>query len=247
MPASIDNQDVTEVTIDGQEVSEITADGDVVFTTGGGASPPSSTVLQYDATQLTGLNDGDTVSTFTEQINSHDASAQGAPTYVTNAINGNAAVKYNGEGGSDAHSNTTFGPISQPFAKLVVLVDEANTGRSWVSDGISQRAIVGTDGDASEVLMWASNFVEGGSYSANTEYLLAGAFDGSNSELRLDGSVQASADPGNNGHEDITLAHSDDLSTNAFGGLIGELLVITDLSELSQAESYLANKWGITI
>jgi hypothetical protein len=110
-PTNIDGTDITGATIDGQEVQEITVDGDVVFS----AAPdiPDSAVWRVNAPSLSGFNDGDTVSTWTDTIGSLNATGNGV--YRPTQVGGEDAVELDGvDDKFDVSNNSALDP-TLPF------------------------------------------------------------------------------------------------------------------------------------
>jgi len=145
-PTSIDGSDITGATIDGQDVSEITVDGNIVFEAG--PDIPDSgmfqdPLIQYNSKSLA-LSDGDVVSSWIDQINSTDVTAEGAPTYQSNK-SGFPSVFYDGnDDGHDLNNPPAFPSgtgLTVSFA-TTVFIPSANDGYLfWYgvqgSDGLS--------------------------------------------------------------------------------------------------------------
>ena len=247
-PTSIDGTDITGATIDGTDVQEITVDGDVVFS----AAPPipTSTFLQYDASALTGLSNNDVVNTLTDNVGSNDASANQSPIYLQNEFNGLPIVRY---GLNDTHL-TTFSVVNQPFTAITVFKNFNYTGsgtnRVWTRPSFGQQD-TNLSRTSSGYTMYAGNPGEVSSTRTDTSGIFACIFDGTNSELRINGSTVATGDVGNNTLGGIELAGQ--TFENIFFAsydLAEHLFYDEDLrstNELAQEESRLSSKWGITI
>jgi len=105
-PTSIDGTDISGATIDGTDVQEITVDGDVVFS----SQPlPADLIHQYSAFSLN-LSNGATVDPWQDDSGNQNLQAVGAPTYVTNGINGNPSVRY--DDNDDLHKVNTKAPFN---------------------------------------------------------------------------------------------------------------------------------------
>lgn len=206
------------------------------------ARKPDSVVHQYDSTDLS-LSDGDAVSTWPDSEGSKDLSAGTAPTYRTGQINGNPAVYFDG---SDDYLENTSISVTQPDAVFIVANAGTGPGRYWT--GASSERQLATNNSSSSVYgIWANSWVEGGSPDGGL-HIIGGVYDGTNSELRVDGSVIQSGDAGTNDIIDFRLS-----ATNSAGNFkemdAGEVLILDSPSDahIKQAESYLSDKWGISI
>jgi len=185
-----DGTEVSEVILpDGATASEVVApDGSAVF-----SAIPDSIVAQFDARQLSGFADGDSVTTRPDQSgNGNDASGSG--TYRSSEINGNAAVEYD-PANNDQHSVSFGSNISQRVVVFAVTqtqltsqgsktdprgVVAADTNRSWFSE--PQGNGNGFNVDA------GSSGTQGGTTNTNPT-LLTAIFDGANTELRDNGTT----------------------------------------------------------
>lgn len=217
----------------------------------GGGTPvevetPESAIAHFDATDLV-LSEGDAVDTWPDNIGTADLSATGAPVYRQSAINGGPAVDYDGV---DDHHQTTAFDINQPNAIIaVVRLDDVSGGRVWSSGDQNERQLgdIGLSGD--EWRIWAGdNFVEDEPMESGEVHILGGVYDGDDSEVRRDGLIRATGDPGPNDLPGITIAADPD-STEHGNYSVGELWVLdspTD-SDVDGLESDLSDKWGIEL
>lgn len=198
----------------------------------------------YDATELS-LSDQDSVTTWTDETgNGHDLTAGTSPTYVTNGINGNSSVRFDGV---DDFLDVAFSTLSQPNTIFIVLDASAGGGAQHVydsEDGSNNRNAIDTDSDDSWV-MFAGNVVTGGNNSQSPQ-MLSALYSGSSSILRQDGTQVINGDAGTQGLNGFTLGSRHDQSAH-FTGDIGEVLIYPqDKSGIfSDVESYLSNKWGL--
>jgi hypothetical protein len=98
--------------------------------------------------------------------------------------------------------------------------------------------------------MWASSFVTGGTIDTDN-HIQDALYDGASSSVEIDGSGVASGDPGSNSIGPLSIG-SDAAggSGEQYYGDIGEMLFYSTghgSSTRSDVQSYLADKWGITI
>ena len=227
----------------GDAASEVIApDGSVVFE---GDEIPDRAVAHYDATQL-GLSDDDSVITWTDDSGEgHDLTAGDAPTYKTNVLNGNPVVRFDG---NENYLDVTFGSsLSQPNV-IFTVAQATSSPDGFIYDGI--------DGSNRHWLRAAANnwghgagSEDQGSEHDQDPHIFTSILDGSDGQLRLDGSVDTSGDVG---ADDLTgLTAGADNSTDSNGAFdVGEILVVDEgltSTEIENEEQRLSDKWGITI
>jgi len=213
-----------------------------------GSSPPASEDLHnhYDATALS-LSDGETVSTWADESgNGYDLTATGGPTFVDGSLNGNPVVRYNG---TDDYHQVSFSAISQPNT-IFVVVDNATMDEDSIVESASdtdRQVLRATSTDGYR--QWASSDGGWGDSNDTTQRaIVAALFDGSSSFLRVNG-TETSTSIGTNALAGLTLGAQYDGAQNYFDGDIAEVLhypmdksgIVTDV------ESYLSDKWGITV
>jgi len=200
-------------------------DGTVLFSAGG--EIPDSAVAQFDARQLSGFADGDSVTTRPDHTsNGNDATGSGI--YRNNEINGYAAVEYD-PANNDEHDVSFGSNISQPVVVFAVTqtrltsqgadtkpraVVAADTTRSWFSEPESF-------GDGYNIDAGSSG-TQGGTTDTNPT-LLTGIFDGANTQLRENGStIIGPTDLGAADWDGISIGYSPFLGgNNYFDGDIG--------------------------
>lgn len=236
-------------------------------TAGGGGFAPtdlSGLVLWLKGDAITGLNNGDPVTTWLDLSgNANNASASGStrPTYITAAQNGLAAVRF----GGPSFAQRLNGALSATGTGLTVcLVGKLNS-----SSGAYNRLVsvgqAGTDdyGSASYAdALSRDNSNEGlGAYRNNSPlstkpvtygsyFCATSLFDGTNHTMFVNGSAGSSS--GTTGSFGITAyCLGDHLNTGNSGdradGDMGELCVFNrDLTgtEQGQMETYLKARWG---
>jgi len=242
-PTSIDGTDITGATIDGTDVTEITVDGDTVFTSV--FEIPDSAVAHFNAQNLSGFSDGNTVTTWPEEVSGSDAT--GTATYRPSAINGHPALEFNGS--SDEFS-ATLGTFSQPntiFAvvDLVTLKDAIVVSERQPND--TNRNNVEYDVDNSRWSIFAGDGLSGADDQGVV--LLSTKFDGSNSVLRQNGTQTASGFAGSEALDALAIGYLPILNGRYFDGYIGfiEIHDGTPTNGLTAREQEIANLWDITI
>lgn len=200
----------------------------------------------YDA-QALGLSDGQSVTNWTDETgNGYDLQAGDAPTYFDDGINSNPTVSF---AGADDFLDVAWSAISQPNHIFIVF-----QFRSYDGGGLNY--IVDSDDPNNRHLfnnrqgtfnMNAGSNLTGKNVDTNP-HLASLLFNGSNSVHRMDGTDQNTGDAGSESMAGMTLAEY--LNGGNNGDVwIGEVIVYnTDkTNSLSNIESYLADKWNITL
>ena len=203
---------------------------------------------RYDTTQLS-LNDGDAVSTWTDETgNGYDLTAGSAPSYVASGLNGNPIVQFDGSGN---YLDAAFTTVSQAFHIFIVVTQRRiNTSSSerYMGSADSTNWTFQQLADADDVNMFAgSNFNNSGVADTNA-HIYSCLYDGSNTTLRQDGTIIATGNAGTNGMDGLTLGTNNNGDNPAPIDVAECLVYPMDKSGVqSDVESYLADKWGITI
>ena len=222
-----------------------TGDGRILFE--GDAIPENGLVHQYDATELS-LTGGDPVSEWpdiagTTELTQTTESDQ--PTYESSGLNGNPSVRFPGDTEFlEATFPVTYTQPNTVFLALEVVALE--TGHIMDSAGTGDRHIFVAATDE-RLRMWSGDWIEAAGEATTDDFVLSGIFDSPDSELRRDSNTVASGDTGGLDWDSIYLGrhNTDEDYVNI---RVGELLIYDrrlDASEMSDVESYLADKWGI--
>ena len=143
--------------------------------------------------------------------------------------------------------------IPQPISVFTVLKLTGGSGDKRVFSGLSSasRAILSM-AETGKLSLWSGSWA----YSnfptpPTTEFVTIGAiFDGSNSQLILNGSAQSGLNPGTQGlTSGLLIGANWNHSNEFFGGQIAEIIMFnkhSSQSEREEVEGYLAQKWGLT-
>jgi len=230
---------------DGTAIEEITVDGQTVFSA---VQVPDSGDLhaRYDATELS-FSDGQSVSTWNDQTgNGHDLTAGTPPTYISNGINGNPVVSFDGV---NDFLDVAWSALSQPNHVFVVFQLQKTTGPSTFqaitdSANSSNRNVFSAD---DEFVMFAGSAINGTASDTNN-HIGSALFDTTTSNLRIDGSQVASGNVGTQSLDGFRVGSAPN-GTEFAEIYIGEILVYPqDKSGIeNDVEIFLSNKWGITI
>lgn len=214
---------------------------------GGSAIPDRGDLhARHDATELS-LSDGDPVSTFADETgNGNDLTAGTAPTFRTSQINGNPVVRFDGVGD---FLDVAFGAISQPFQTFAVvrLNSFSTSSKSAIWSGEADTNGLFEQPDADNWRIFAGTAVDGGSPDTNP-HIFNQFFDGANSKLAVDGANTLSGDAGAgdlNGYSLGTTANQVSFAEIDVGEILRYPQNKTGIE--SDVESYLSDKWGITI
>lgn len=216
---------------------------------GGGAAAWTPTdiaglQLWLDASQITGLNDGDSVATWPDASgNGHDATqatASKQPTYQTNEVNGKPAVQTDGV---DDFIRSTFA-TAQPFTRFSV----------WSVSLPSFNHILG--GVAANVALWcpspnamqlyAGTFGPVASVSSSTWVLVVECYDGASSFIEV-GGARTTGNPSTGSPGGVTIGADNGGNANTSGKYAEVLHYAGRLSDgdISTLVTYLNTKYGL--
>jgi len=240
-PIDIDGSKIKGATIDGQDVSKITIDGQQAFIP---AELPDKANLQarYDATRISAGNN-DSIGTWSDETtNGHDLTGNNRPIYKPNIINGKPVVRFDG---NDDALSVSWSPISQPNV-IFAVTQKRSTNDNYLFDSKSgsDRHLLNISSGNFLVGTSRGNFT--GSPVDTSPHILTMIFDGSSSKLRIDGTVDATGNPGGDSMEGLTLGNEN----SRFGPGdwdVGEFLVYHTQPTVTDVESFLSSKWGISI
>ena len=218
----------------------------------------STLAAWYDADAITGLSNGQTLSTWTDSSGSNDLSGSG--TYNASVLNGKAAIDFNGTTDDFRVSNSDI-LNAAPDAWMYVV---------WKSDG-TQTAYLGYVSDTSSgVSLFAiqNRYIEeywfvnqggslannkGGSIVHGTWSIVGVRSDDTTQYAYEDGTELSLLNPtvpsGFPAQTAARLAIGNDNSGSNLDGSIAELLIGNGTmidTERKQLEGYLAHKWGLT-
>jgi len=205
---------------------------------------PDEQVLhaRYDFSEYSGTSG---LSDLTE--NGYDL-VNGSITSVSESINGVQAGEFDGT--DDTVYTDPFTTITQPYSVYGVarLDDAAQQSALWqLATGSASNKLL-LEWGTSNYRIFAGSLLNG---STNSGTLLFGAiYDGTNSQIREDGVQTNSGDAGSRDMDVIGIGSTQpDEASRFWTGAIGEVLVYPDgdTSRISDVESYLSDKWGVTI
>jgi hypothetical protein len=197
----------------------------------------------FDATDLA-LSDGATVATWPDNTGSFDLSSDTGQTFETEVRNGNPVVRFDGV---DDYLDVSWSGLSQPnhiFAVAQFRTWNSGTEVLFDSNGSDQHLYRAQDTGWD---LFAGAGISGGTVD-NNWHIHSILLDGPDSEIRIDGAQVASGDAGAETMPGLTLAATQGLA--GFGAIdVGEMAVypINKSSNREAIESYLADKWGISL
>jgi len=242
-PINIDGTDITGATIDGQDVEEITVDGQTVFTAGADIPDAADLYAAYDFS----LNNGSLP--VSDQSGNNRNLSNGSFSGVGVAINGLQAGDFDGT--NDAINTGSTSALTTPQHVFLVFEQRSPGGsrQTFFNDqsGGGDNQILDNSAFSGTYEMFNGSGIDGGSPDTNPK-ILSCLFNGTSSALRINGTQVASGDTGTLDLNGISVGNRP--GTSQFvDAKIGQVLVYnTDKSfNVSTIESFLGDKWGITV
>jgi hypothetical protein len=175
--------------------------------------------------------------------------AGASPTYNASDINGNPTVSFDG---TDDFLDVAFSALSQPNHIFVVAsFDSVKSGGAnsilFDSDNSTNRHSLYENGNGSWELVGGGLVTDGSSDRNN--HIFNALYNTTNSSFRIDGTSQLSGvDVGSESLDGFTVGDFPDGANHA-DVQVGEILIYPqDKSSIeADVESYLSDKWGITV
>jgi len=218
--------------------------------------PPGSAISQWDADALSGFSDGDTVSTWTDNIGPNDVTG-GSPVYKTGVQNGLPVVRFDGADDqlSKLPVDTTITP---PYSWLAVVPEatQGGAGNETVvarADGNDDAWYFRWEDPPNEAWHYRSGSITAGAGrgidNSAAPVLIGGITTTSDEKLRVDGSEIEEVSTTPNDIESIELAAS--FGNWYLDGSLAEVVLydadIEADGDLQAEETRLSDKWGISI
>lgn len=204
----------------------------------------------YDAVAITGLSDGNSVSTWSDlsQFGRDVTEATNPPTYKTGIVNGLPVVRFDG---SNDRLRFAGDNVADTFAQpntVVAVVHNSSSGTVYHGSNTGDRATLLVNGG--EWAIFAGDQVRKSGVTVDTDvHVISVIFDGASSELWYDGADNSpSSSPGTEEFRLIHIGVNAGGSAEYFNGDICEIIVYDNTltaSERQQVEAYLLHKWGI--
>ncbi|MCD6395647.1 MAG: hypothetical protein J7M40_19355 [Planctomycetes bacterium] len=239
----------------------------VVMATFAVADSPVTTglVKHVDASAFTGLNDSDPVSVWPDLAGYDDmVTYAGEPTYVTGVINGLPVVRFNGDGGLVATTETTHFSGDQPHTVFVVAIATEfsgnarclwqigrNSGGKYSSFALESASSIGNRmGNGYNKFIPSPPYVLGGA-----DLFVSGYSGGGYVNYSLD--INGAAIPANPNNPNNKMSMDESTirvgnknnDTASFNGDIAEVLFFNrslSADEENEVGHYLATKYGLT-
>jgi len=221
---------------------------------------PSAAIHAYDATQISGVSGGGTVSTWTDQVGSADGSALGSPTYRASQINGKASIEL--DGSNDAFATGYFPDTANNLTAIAVGEMTAGTRgavHGQLNSNVENRGptVKIRDNSFNDYNpAYGDGATTGGTNTAGNPVLLTLEGDGGTATFRQNGSQlftfsYTGGQTPQDGEMHLGARDRPDQGSvdNFFDGYLAEIVFYDGLSstERDNEESRLASKWGITI
>lgn len=214
--------------------------------------------LFQDAAKTTAAGDGDVVGAWADKSGQGNDATQATTSkktsYHTGILNGKPVVRFDGTDDRLTKIPWNGGNVTQPvsiFIAFQLIALAAAEGILVDGDDTTRRNMVFKNTPANNY--WAYN---AGSSVASTEaadtstHIISAIFNGASSVLRIDGVQIAAGDPGAQITGGITIGGFVDDSRFSSNVNMGEIIEYEDTTitgdEISQIESYLATRWGVT-
>jgi hypothetical protein len=220
---------------------------------GGGFSPRAipGLVFWVDASYITGLNDGDSVTTWSDLSgNGNDATqatAAAKPILKLNIINGRPVVRFDG---TDDFLRATF-TLNQPFTRISVF-----SKLLWVlTDSIFNAVTTSAGALYMQTATPRITMYSGGNGPSTTTFadnsfgIISEIFNDASSELHINGGSAFTGNPSTNNPTALTIGGN---QIGAANSQIDVAMVVEYNSALSTAnrqrlERYLSSRYGIAV
>ena len=194
------------------------------------------------------LSDQDSVNSWEDETgNGHDLTAGSAPTFITDGINGNPAVRFDG---TNNYLDVAFSALSQPNNIYAVFryrsINNDNDTLYDAEADPSDRNLFNQPSN-DDFRIFAGEALDGGNADTNP-HISSALFNGSSSTHRIDGAEVASGDAGTESLDGFTVGANRGDANNAPID-IGEILIYPeDKSGIqSDVEQYLSSEWAISL
>jgi hypothetical protein len=207
---------------------------------------PESAIWRVRAADLA-LSDGQEVSTWSDAIGSNDLVAQGTepPIYREDVVNGYPGVEFIPSRNDEMHAAGLTASSSTAYIYVVDFNTKDTSTHRYFTDGINERQICAQIDNARThrgIGMWAESngWQRSSAYSSSPSVI---TYNFSANEIKLNGSVIVSGDPGSGSLDGLKLGPG---STD---GVAVDLTLLDSptASEVAEAESLVSNKYGIAI
>jgi hypothetical protein len=213
-----------------------------------------STVGWWDA------SDASTVTTSGSEVTSvTDKSGNGytlqrgttGPSYGTRTLNGLDVFEFTGanfnvlENNSFAwdQANNALG-----FAAVYRLDDDGSSDQDFLISGTESSTRIGIrrlGNEGWQILCTGGSIETASALGAEpVTQMMVARFNGSNSSIRIDGSIEASGTIGSVAFSSLNIS-GNYLNQQGVEGFIAEVVFFSDLTQTEKIEGYLAHKWGI--
>lgn len=213
--------------------------------------------LWLDASQITGLSDGDPVSQWTDfsgnGYHATQATAAKRPTFKTGVQNGLPAIRFDGT--DDWLRTASWGSKAQPNTVFIVAKPPANgTGTRIIIEGIvsTDRHLWAKDAANDSNSFYGGAWVSGATITgiANTWSIAALNFNGADFNVYINGESRVTGNIGAHGLSGLTIGTNLATDNFFFNSDMSEIIVYDTLlsdADRAKVEAYLSQKYGVSL
>lgn len=206
--------------------------------------------LWLDANKITGLDDGDPLTTWSDQSgNGNDVTQSTSakkPTYKTSIINGRSIVRFDG---TDDYLKASAFTLVQPEHLFIVLKVLGGSTNDVIHDGNTLDRMVGQQRSAvKNYNQYAGNF--GAVVTLGDDFrIINSLFNGASSNVSLDGGSDNTGDVGSNDAAGFSLGANGNEAAHSQIDVAEFLIYSVELSITNQGrvERYLGARYGIAL
>jgi len=236
-----DGSQVSEIVLpDGSTASEVLApDGSTVFS----AIPDSGDLQARFAAKDESFNDGESVTTITDQTGNGFDLTGGSPSYQKSVVNSKPVFRFDGV---DDELDVNSDAISQPYSVFIVLSDN-DTSSFGTAAAATSGKVRFQPGNGDFYRVTAGSRLDSGSNDGSF-YIWSLVFNSSSSFARQNGTEVISGDLGSNPLDGFRIGANEN-NEFYFDGDIAEVLVYPDkrtTSQITDGEAYISNEYGIS-
>jgi len=208
-----------------------------------------SPALWLDASDASTISDtGGAVDTWADKSGNGNDVTQSTeadkPTTGTRTLNGLNVLDFD----DNVLVNATFTTTS-PYTLIAVAELDNQTSSDYLLSSNLLDVVLGFQNVGNAVFIYNDSQQVAGANISTGSHLIVATFDGSSSSVRLNGASYITGTVGTLGMSDLYVGRRSDGAGIFYGGFAEAIIVDGTLTagQIADTETYLANKWGITI